>query len=71
MRISSELVFNTALRTIQAQQTDFLHLYQQIGTGQKMVTPADDPLAASQAINLSQSLTLNQRYAENRAVARQ
>ncbi|MFA7437630.1 MAG: flagellar hook-associated protein 3, partial [Castellaniella sp.] len=71
MRISSELVFRTGLQTIQSQQADFLHLYQMIGRGQKLVTPADDPLAASQAINLSQSLSLNQRYAANRSVARQ
>jgi flagellar hook-associated protein 3 FlgL len=51
------------------QQADLMHLYQQIGSGQRMVTPADDPLAASQAINLGQSQSLNQRYAENRQVA--
>ncbi|WP_368639265.1 flagellar hook-associated protein FlgL [Castellaniella ginsengisoli] len=71
MRISSSLVFQTGLKTINTQQSDLLHLYQQIGTGQKMVTPADDPLGASQAINLSQSQALNARYADNRAVANQ
>ncbi|GAA0221848.1 hypothetical protein GCM10009125_08650 [Castellaniella daejeonensis] len=71
MRISSSLVFQTGLKTINAQQSDLLHLYQQIGTGQKMVTPADDPLGASQAINLSQSQAQNARYADNRAVANQ
>jgi flagellar hook-associated protein 3 FlgL len=71
MRISSSLVFQTGLKTINAQQSDLLHLYQQIGTGQKMVTPADDPLGASQAINLSQSQAQNARYADNRAVASQ
>ncbi|MGB7398949.1 flagellar hook-associated protein FlgL [Castellaniella sp.] len=71
MRISSSLVFQTGLNTINAQQSDLMHLYQQIGTGQKMVTPADDPLGASQAINLSQSQAQNARYAANRAVANQ
>ena len=71
MRISSSLVFQTGLNTINMQQSDLMHLYQQIGTGQKMVTPADDPLGASQAINLSQSQALNARYADNRAVANQ
>ena len=71
MRISSSLVFQTGLKTINTQQSDLLHLYQQIGTGQKMVTPADDPLGASQAINLSQSQAQNARYADNRAVANQ
>ncbi|CAM3745182.1 flagellar hook-associated protein FlgL [Castellaniella denitrificans] len=71
MRISSSLVFQTGLNTINMQQSDLMHLYQQIGTGQKMVTPADDPLGASQAINLSQSQAQNARYADNRAVASQ
>lgn len=71
MRISTSLVFQTGLNTINAQQSDLMHLYQQIGSGQKMVTPADDPLAASQAINISQSQAQNTRYAGNRAVANQ
>jgi flagellar hook-associated protein 3 FlgL len=71
MRISTSLIYGTGLNTINAQQSDLLHLYQQIGSGQKMVTPADDPLAASQAINISQSQALNTRYASNRAVANQ
>ena len=69
MRISSTLFFQTGLNSINAQQSDLMHLYQQIGSGQRMVTPADDPLAAAQAINISQSLTLNQRFAANREVA--
>ncbi|MGB6242152.1 MAG: flagellar hook-associated protein FlgL [Castellaniella sp.] len=69
MRISSSLMFQTGLNTINLQQSDLMHLYQQIGTGQRMVTPADDPLAAAQTINLSQSQAQNVRYGENRAVA--
>ena len=69
MRISSTLFFQTGLNSINAQQSDLMHLYQQIGSGQRMVTPADDPLAAAQAINISQSLSLNQRFAANREVA--
>lgn len=71
MRISTSLIFGTGLNTVNAQQSDLLHLYQQIGSGQKMVTPADDPLAASQTINISQSQALNSRHAANRAVADQ
>lgn len=71
MRISSTLFFQTGLNSINAQQADLMHLYQQIGSGQRMVTPADDPLAAAQAINISQSQSLNKRFEENRAVIRQ
>src|SRR5690606_11619553 len=35
----------------------------------RMVTPSDDPLAASQAINVSQTLAMSERYAANRKVA--
>ena len=69
MRISSTLFFQTGLNSINAQQSDLMHLYQQVGSGQRMVTPADDPLAAAQAINISQSQSLNLRFAENRNVA--
>src|SRR5690554_3323784 len=70
MRISSSLLFQTGLNSINAQQSDLMHLFQQIGSGQRMVTPADDPLAAAQAINIRQSQTMNMRYAENREVAK-
>lgn len=69
MRISTNLLFNTGLKTIGTQQADLMHLYQQIGSGQRMVTPADDPLAAAQSINIAQSQSLTQRFTENRAVA--
>ena len=70
MRISSTLFFQTGLNSINAQQADLMHLFQQVGSGQRMVTPADDPLAAAQAINISQSQSLNKRFADNREVAR-
>ncbi|HUH60899.1 MAG TPA: flagellar hook-associated protein FlgL [Candidimonas sp.] len=69
MRISSTLFFQTGLNSINAQQSDLMHLYQQIGSGQRMVTPSDDPLAAAQAINISQAQSMNKRYGDNREVA--
>jgi len=71
MRISSTLFFRTGLDAINTQQADLRHLYQQAGSGKRMVTPSDDPLAAAQAINLGQSQALNQRYADNRQVIKQ
>ncbi|HUH88894.1 MAG TPA: flagellar hook-associated protein FlgL [Pusillimonas sp.] len=68
MRISSSYFFQTGLNSINAQQADLLHLYQQTASGQRMVTPADDPLGAAQAVNLSQSQSLNERFAANREV---
>lgn len=70
MRISSNLFFQTGVNAINAQQSDLMHLYQQVASGQRMVSPADDPLAAAQAINLSQAQSLNQRFSANRDVAK-
>ena len=71
MRISSNLFFQTGLNSINAQQSDLVHLYKQVGSGKRMVTPSDDPLAAAQAINVSQTLAMGERYAANRKVASQ
>lgn len=69
MRISSALYFQTGVNTINKQEGDLLHLFQQIGTGRRMITPADDPLAAAQSITLSQAQSMNQRFGENREIA--
>jgi len=71
MRISTTLMYRTGLETIAAQQSDLMHIYQQIGTGRRMVTPSDDPLAASRAISLGQTEAQNVRFGANRAIATQ
>ncbi len=70
MRISSSLFFRTGLNSINQQQSDLVRIFQQIGSGQRMVNPSDDPLAAAQTINLAQAQAMNARYGENREVAK-
>lgn len=69
MRISTNLLFSSSLNTINRQQAELMHVMQKIGENKRMITAADDPLAAAQAINVSQSQALNQRFADNRASA--
>lgn len=69
MRISTNLLFSNSLNTINRQQAELMHVMQKIGENKRMITPADDPLAAAQAINVTQSQVLNQRFADNRASA--
>jgi flagellar hook-associated protein 3 FlgL len=71
MRISTNQFYQSGINAVGKQQTQLLQVYQQISSGRRMVTPADDPLAAAQAINIAQSKSLNERLAENRTVARQ
>ncbi|TEA79406.1 flagellar hook-associated protein FlgL [Allopusillimonas ginsengisoli] len=70
MRVSSNQFYQTGLHAINSQQSELMHLYKQLGSTKRLITPADDPLAAAQAINISQSQSLNQRLAENRDIAR-
>lgn len=69
MRISTSQFFQTGLNSINQQQSDLVRIFQQIGSGQRMVNPSDDPLAAAQSISLEQSRSMNARFGENRAVA--
>lgn len=68
MRISSALYFQTGLNSINRQQKELVHVFQQLGSGKRIVNPADDPLASAQIINLNQSQTMNARFTENRHV---
>jgi len=71
MRISTNQLYQNGINAIGRQQSELLSVYQQISSGRRMVTPADDPLAAAQAINISQSKSLSERLAANRNTALQ
>ena len=69
MRISTAFYFQTGLNSLNRQQGDLVHVFQQLGSGKRMITAADDPLAAAQALRLGQSESMNVRFSENREVA--
>lgn len=69
MRISTAFYFQTGLNSLNRQQGDLVHSFQQLGSGKRMITAADDPLAAAQALRLGQSQSMNARFSENREVA--
>lgn len=70
MRISTALFFQTGLNSINKQQADLVQIFQQLGSGQRMVNPSDDSLAAAQSISLEQARSMNARFGENREVAK-
>ncbi len=69
MRISTAAYFQTGLNSINRQQSDLMHVFQQVSSGRRMITPADDPLGAAQSLTLAQSQSMNSRFSENRQVA--
>lgn len=71
MRVSTALSQQLGLRTMSGQEAKLLHTMQQLGSGRRVLTPADDPLAAAQTVNVSQSEAMNTRFGANRGVAEQ
>lgn len=71
MRISTQSFYEQSRNAIGAQQSNLLRIQQQLGSGVKNLAPSDDPLAATRALAVSQSLALNSQYATNRGQANQ
>lgn len=69
MRISTSLVFEQGINSIMQTQSQLMQTQQQISSGKRVLTPADDPVAASQVINLTQADAMNTQFASNRGTA--
>lgn len=70
MRVSSNQVLNSGLNSMLEQQARLSKTQLQIASGKKILTPADDPAAAANVLNLQQSLNITTQYQENANYAR-
>lgn len=70
MRVSTNTIYDLGVNAIQQQQAKMLHTQQQVSSGRRILTPADDPVAAARAVEVSQSASVNARYATNRGAAK-
>lgn len=69
MRISTNTLYSSGHARIADLQTSLVKTQQQIATGRKILTPADDPVGASQVLNLEQVKAMNEQFATNRTNA--
>ncbi|HEB26758.1 hypothetical protein LCGC14_2206760 [marine sediment metagenome] len=69
MRISSLTIFSQSATAINKQQSDFLKIGQKMASGNRMLTPSDDPQAATQALGITQSKAIAEQFAEARLSA--
>lgn len=69
MRVSTAMIFESGVAGIQAKQSEMLKTQQQLSTGRRIVTPADDPVASAQALQLTQADEINSRLRVNRDFA--
>ena len=70
MRISSNTIFDSNVALLNQQQTRVFQTQQQIASGRRILTASDDPVAATQALEVSQKDAANTQYALNRTMAR-
>jgi flagellar hook-associated protein 3 FlgL len=71
MRISSLSFFTASLASMQDNQSQIARLSQQISTGDRMLSAKDDPVAAAQALQLSDSIATRSQYLVNQQSATQ
>lgn len=71
MRMSTSMMYQQNMSGITGNQSLFMKAAEQLSTGKRVINPSDDPLAASQAVMLSQSQAENNQYTLARTFARQ
>lgn len=69
MRISSGTIYDSGVASMQRQTEKLFQTQQQISSGRRILTPADDPVAAARVLEVSQSQSINQQYGTNGGTA--
>lgn len=69
MRISTSTFFESGLTGILNQQSAMLKTQQQLSSGLAVQTPSDNPVAAVQALDTQQEMSMNSQYTTNRGTA--
>jgi flagellar hook-associated protein 3 FlgL len=70
MRISTQSFFGSALAAMQDQQAILSRTQNQVATGKRVNTPADDPIAAVHILELERAQLESDQYAKNGELAR-
>jgi flagellar hook-associated protein 3 FlgL len=66
VRISTASLYDAGSSRISELQAAMMKTQQQLSSGSRILTPADDPLGAARALNITQSQSMNTQYAANR-----
>ena len=69
MRISTTTIYQQGAARISDLQSSLVKTQQQLSSGRRILTPADDPVAAARALDVTQSQSVNAQYATNRQTA--
>lgn len=69
MRISTSSFYSDSVSTMNQLQVNLAQTQQQVASGRRILSPADDPAAAARAVELNQSDSANTQYGSNRTAA--
>jgi flagellar hook-associated protein 3 FlgL len=70
MRISTSSIYDAGIRQINTLQSQLARTQQQLSSGTRLLSAADDPIAAARALEVTQSQSINAQFATNRQNAR-
>ncbi|KZX82361.1 flagellar biosynthesis protein FlgL [Oleiphilus sp. HI0009] len=65
MRISTVQIYDRAMSSIQDVTAQQQKTQQQLASGKRVLTPADDPVASTRILELKQELSVNQQFQRN------
>lgn len=65
MRISTSMIFDAGVSSMNKQSASLLHIQQQIASGRRILTPADDPVGAARVLEVIQSRDILTQYTTN------
>ena len=65
MRISTSQMFQQSITNMLNKQAELAHTQQQISTGDRILTPSDDPSGATRILELNQAIDTNTQYQRN------
>ena len=62
MRVSTSTIYDLNVSAMNQQQANLLNTQLHISSGLRVMTPADDPVAAAHAVSINQSIATNTQY---------
>lgn len=65
MRISTPMFYKLSIDQMQAQQSKLSHTQQQVASGLRVLTPTDDPAAATRILDLGSEIETYSQYMRN------
>lgn len=70
LRVTTGMIYDQGVGSIQRQTAQLLHTQQQVSTGRRILTPADDPVASARALEVTQSDRVNSQFLINQGAAK-